>query len=351
MWIEENRGKLRMYERYTDGEGQTHKMSVPLSKDAPKERKAAYALLMEKIANIDNDIEMIRFSALVDKFISRPEIKESTRKSYSYTLPKITQVLHDPYVNKINSAFVKRALSDAKLNATNYNRYLLLIKMLIKYAKEYGYTDQDIVVSSMRDKSKVDPESKYLTGDELKSVLDQLEGSSTFYLIKFLALTGCRIGEALALTTSDYDGKYIYISKTMVYGRIQTAKTVSSKRDIYVQKELRELMAEYLTYRNLELLSKGFRTDLLFFNSCGEVKNVSAVYAALQRVKCDKHLHPHIFRHTHVSLLAESGYGLDAISRRLGHSDSDITKEIYFHVTEKMKEREERQLEKITLLS
>ena len=41
---------------------------------------------------------------------------------------------------------------------------------------------------------------------------------------------------------------------------------------------------------------------------------------------------------------------LDAISRRLGHSDSAITKEVYLHVTEKLKKQEEEQLSKVKLL-
>ena len=57
-----------------------------------------------------------------------------------------------------------------------------------------------------------------------------------------------------------------------------------------------------------------------------------------------------MMRHTHVALLAEQGVSLDAISRRLGHSDSQITRDIYFHVTKKMQERENLQLKKIKIL-
>lgn len=63
-----------------------------------------------------------------------------------------------------------------------------------------------------------------------------------------------------------------------------------------------------------------------------------------------KVLSPHILRHTHASLLAAAGMSLDAISRRLGHSDSDITKEVYLHVTEKLKKLEEEQLSKVKIL-
>lgn len=61
-------------------------------------------------------------------------------------------------------------------------------------------------------------------------------------------------------------------------------------------------------------------------------------------------LTPHCLRHTHVALLAENGMPLDMISRRLGHQDSRITREVYFHVTEKLKEKENKMLQKVSIL-
>ena len=44
-------------------------------------------------------------------------------------------------------------------------------------------------------------------------------------------------------------------------------------------------------------------------------------------------LTPHSLRHTHTSLLAEAGVGLEEIMERLGHSDDEITRKVYLHVT------------------
>ena len=51
-----------------------------------------------------------------------------------------------------------------------------------------------------------------------------------------------------------------------------------------------------------------------------------------------KHIHCHLFRHTHVSLLAEAGVPLEVIQERLGHSTDITTRRIYLHITEKQKE-------------
>lgn len=63
-----------------------------------------------------------------------------------------------------------------------------------------------------------------------------------------------------------------------------------------------------------------------------------------------RRLTPHALRHTHTSLLAEQGVTLEAISRRLGHADSEITKKIYLHVTEKMKEKDNLELDAVNIL-
>ena len=59
---------------------------------------------------------------------------------------------------------------------------------------------------------------------------------------------------------------------------------------------------------------------------------------------------PHTLRHTHASLLMEQGVDIDSISRRLGHADSRITREIYLHVTQKMKERDNERIKEVKLI-
>ncbi len=58
------------------------------------------------------------------------------------------------------------------------------------------------------------------------------------------------------------------------------------------------------------------------------VKTLSALHRTIT---------PHALRHTHASLLMEQGINIDIIFGRLGHENSSITREIYLHVTEKLK--------------
>lgn len=46
----------------------------------------------------------------------------------------------------------------------------------------------------------------------------------------------------------------------------------------------------------------------------------------------------------------EQGVDIDSISRRLGHADSRITREIYLHVTQKIKERDNERIKEVKLI-
>lgn len=48
-------------------------------------------------------------------------------------------------------------------------------------------------------------------------------------------------------------------------------------------------------------------------------------------------LTPHSLRHTHTSLLAEAGVGLEEIMKRLGHTDYSTTRQVYLPVTKNIK--------------
>ncbi len=127
-------------------------------------------------------------------------------------------------------------------------------------------------------------------------------------LTQFLALTGMRCGEALGLQVDDVDilNKTIHIRGSL--------SSVTGKP------------LEYYAYNKY-------------------LRNLAS--RVLDR---DHETTTHIMRHTHVALMAAQGVSLEAISRRLGHSDSKITKQVYFHVMEQMRERDNAEFEKVKLL-
>lgn len=54
----------------------------------------------------------------------------------------------------------------------------------------------------------------------------------------------------------------------------------------------------------------------------------------------------HGLRHTHASLLFEAGASIKEVQERLGHSDIQMTMNIYTHVTDTLKEKTAQKFQK-----
>ena len=171
-------------------------------------------------------------------------------------------------------------------------------------------------------------------------------------LTTFAILTGMRIGEIQALEDRDCWGSIIRINKT--YDRtnriVTTPKTIESRREIHIQPELRVCIDQIREYKKII----GYDGPLFFPDSKGQRLNYSNYNDYLENVSLGalgRKITPHIFRHTHCSILVMNGLSYEAIMARLGHEDSKVTKQIYTHRLKELKERENRQIDSIKLLS
>ena len=83
----------------------------------------------------------------------------------------------------------------------------------------------------------------------------------------------------------------------------------------------------YIDHGYIFTASRGNPYDIQFLN-----RKLKAVHIE------GKHLTTHIFRHTHISMLAELGVPLKSIMQRVGHNDPNTTLSIYTHVTKSMQD-------------
>ena len=73
----------------------------------------------------------------------------------------------------------------------------------------------------------------------------------------------------------------------------------------------------------------------------------SSLTNALKRAKINKQVTFHALRHTHASILLSQGVQLLTISKRLGHSDANITLKTYSHILDEMKVSEAKKIKEI----
>lgn len=258
------------------------------------------------------------------------------------------------------AAYVINTLSASYKSPTTINNKITSLKKLINW----GYS-QDLIdnvewlhkLKPLKENKNNKIEDKYLESDELQELLSHIQNKQYKDYYIFLALSGLRASEALALTISDIDldKRTITINKTIsAYNKAVTSpKSATSNRAIYIQDELLEFLKRKLKDNQLLQLALGVRTDLIFFNRNGNIYDYVNLYNYFRKA-CRKYigrsLGLHSLRHTHASLMFEQGMSLEAISERLGHSGSAITKQVYLHITDKLKAKYNEEIKNVYIL-
>ena len=354
MWIN-NRGYMQ--ERITDPHTGLNKIvSVKCSGNSVKARDEAYRALQNKIKSLSES--EFRFFPTIDVYLSemQKEWKPSTYSHENSHFKQIKKILGDGYMNKLTAGYIRTKFIESGKNNHTLNDYQYSIKAFWRWAYRNDFVKSLEVadkLSTFRDTSKKERiQDKYLETSEVRRLLTAMADPRYKLLTKFLVLTGMRIGEVQALEDSDVWGSIIRINKTYDRtNRIVTApKSIESKREIHIQPELRACIDQIRELKEVI----GYKGKLFFPDTNGKHLDYCCYNDYLELVSLGvlgRKITPHIFRHTHCSVMVMSGLSYEAIMARLGHGDSKVTKQIYTHRLKELKEKENRQIDSIKLLS
>lgn len=96
-----------------------------------------------------------------------------------------------------------------------------------------------------------------------------------------------------------------------------------------------------ISVNKISKADEGFLIQPICVRECGSLITPRAMHHTTQIVKKEisTEFDFHSLRHTHASMLAEIGVEQKYIQTRLGHSNLDITIEVYEHITDKMRAR------------
>lgn len=366
MWMEElPTGKYKFFERYKDPYTEKlKKVSVTMEKKTPQARNQAALLLQEKIKQKLNkkQVESITFEEIYKLFYKSwsQTVKESTKHNCKSIDKKMKEVIpSDTLLANLDRRFLQEAIE--KVIETNGHiaakKVRHRLRGIFKYAVQYSYIENnevDYTTIPQRPKTLEELEKKrnnFLTTDEIKALVNVLNGREYHQkyadMVLVLSLTGMRYGEltALQLKNIDFQNNKIEITGNFdSVNKIKTLpKTTNSIRTIKASKTVMEAIQ-----RQIARLSERFQPlssdDYIFcFERWNQPTTISCFIQILKKygkeAGIDKNLTSHIFRHSHISFLAESGLPIKSIMDRVGHSNAKMTLEIYSHTTQDMEDK------------
>ncbi|KXB89280.1 site-specific integrase [Veillonella sp.] len=371
MWIEERQSKkgtrYKYCERFELPNGEIRKVSVIFNTNSSHARKQATIELQRKYEQAVKEID-------INKVVTYYDVAMSWLEHTEPTVKRSTHINHTIYVNKIFS-YIDKALPIADLTAVtledvlhkvyyvenlsySYTRATFTtMKAIYKHAKRkklipslIDFEDIEIKKKPFSHSDIAKKQNKFLDAVELKETLMQLSkiDSRISLLFEFVSLTGLRIGELLALRYSDYDKENatININGTIQYDyknsseiKRGTPKNIYSVRNVSLSDRAVSILDSImLENKRRSLWFEGYIDHgYIFTSSRGNPYDIQFLNRRLKGVHIEgKHLTTHIFRHTHISMLAELGVPLKTIMQRVGHNDPNTTLSIYTHVTKSM---------------
>lgn len=299
--------------------------------------------------------------------------KENTLRLRRYSQSVLQPLIGTAMVNQISTGMLQKLINDlftAGKSESTIESHLVYIRAVLQHAKTNRYVLENVAMEvklprrklTVEDYEENKIEEKFFSKEEIQMILESFDrfpmpmNREMFMLLLF---SGLRCSEMLALQWEDilYDTKQIKVTKT-IYNPNHTIKgysvtppkTYKSIRTIDIDDTILKMLKSYqlmykqylLVYRskNPEYHDKNFvfcRKENGYPYSWRFVQ--ARLDAITNKMKWHRDFSTHLFRHTHVTMLAEAGVDLPTIQKRIGHKNGDITRDVYLHITNMMQKK------------
>ena len=269
----------------------------------------------------------------------------------------LTPVFGELKLDKLSVSYIQEFINDLSKEFVHFGT----VHSINKRVLQYGVSLQLIPSNPARDvilPKVVKPDNeaiKFIDYDDLKALMSYMEDISNkkysyyfdYVLYSVLLATGCRFGEAIALTWSDIDFENATIDINKNYNRlvdiVGTPKSKAGFRVISIDQKTVNLLRLYKNrQRQLFTDVSSEAPEVVFATPTRKYQNTAIRQESLDRrlkeIDCPRFTF-HAFRHTHASLLLNAGIPYKELQHRLGHATLAMTMDIYSHLS-KDKEKE-----------
>lgn len=200
-----------------------------------------------------------------------------------------------------------------------------------------------IAVKGKKPKTK---RKKYLSVEEAEKLIDTLELKTDEISYDWMILlglkTGMRLEEILGLTVEDFDFPNMTLSINKSFDYKYAQDFAPTKND----GSMRTIKIDWKTGMQFKTLLENKKPEDRVFDFRKKFYS-STINDHLIR-HCKKAGIPeitmHCLRHTHASILMYKGVSMQSISKRLGHTSTEITQRVYLHLIKEMEVKDEKKV-------
>ena len=362
MWEQKRNGYLYLCEAVTDPlTGRRRTVSVRIAKDTASGRKEANRRLYEKMEEFKP--QRLHLSDLIEMYKKENirVVRYSTYNRNRTALDALLRYVDDVYLDMLTAGLIRRKLIETGRTNVYINEIIKRTKSMLMWGYRNDYIGREVAdkLQKLPDPGKKERiADKFLEKFELHALLNGMDLERWKLLTEFLALSGLRIGEAAALETTDIEGDYISVTKSYSegYKSLGPTKTRGSNREVFIQPELADVIKKIRICMVKQRMMYRYDDPGHFFvgadgGRIGYTAYTRYLKDIAEKTVPGKLITPHTLRHTMTSLFAEAGVPLEAISRRLGHESSALTKDIYLHVTKETKVKDNAEISSVHLLA
>lgn len=218
-----------------------------------------------------------------------------------------------------------------------------ILRMALKHAvTQYQFIDSNPAESIPIPRPRK-AEVEVWTAEEMRQILDHVRKGRYGPLFYLQAVTGARRGELLGLRWHDVDldnGVVWYrVNRVRIKGGYVEGTTKGDRgRKVPIDQITVDLLKAHRARQLQDKLKsrKWLDEGYVFANRNGgpfNPSNLSRYWKELIAAAGVRYQKPHALRHTHATLLLESGVPLHVVAELLGHRDAMVTATIYAHVT------------------
>lgn len=271
-------------------------------------------------------------------------VREVTLAKYQLTLEwvkKLAPELHLMDLNRISYQNLLNQYAETHERQTTMD-FHHQIKGAVLDAVDEGLIERDptrkAIIKGIQPRVK---KVKYLNQFELHTLLNSLalQGVPSWdWLILFIAKTGLRFSEAIAVTPEDFDfsKQTVSINKTLDY------KTRTGFLPTKNKSSVRKVQLDWQLLMQLAQLTKDLPKDKPVFECLGKIFNSTANQNLRRRCKAAgvPVISMHGLRHTHASVLLFAGVSIASVARRLGHASMTTTQKTYLHVIQELESKD-----------